>query len=138
MVKILDFGLAKVDEVPSPASSPEATTLTLQTDPGTILGTVGYMSPEQIRGQTIDARSDMFSLGCVIYEMITGSGPFERPTAADTLAAALKDEPDFSCLPAEIPSELHRIVAHGLEPDPDRRFQSARDLAFALEGIDLT
>ena len=138
VVKILDFGLAQVDEVPSPAPSPEATTVTLRTDPGAILGTAGYMSPEQIRGLATDARSDIFSLGCVIYEMITGSGPFERPTAADSLAAALKDEPDLSCLPVEIPSELHRIVAHGLEPDPDRRFQSARDLAFALEGIDLT
>jgi serine/threonine-protein kinase len=96
------------------------------------------MSPEQIRGLATDARSDIFSLGCVIYEMITGKGPFERPTAADSLAAALKDEPDLSCVPVETPSELHRIVAHGLEPDPDRRFQSARDLAFALEGIDLT
>ncbi len=136
-VKILDFGLAQVDEVPSPAASPEATTATILTEPGAMLG-VGYMSPERIRGQATDARSDIFSLGCVIYEMITGSGPFERPTAADRLAAALKDEPDLSRLPVEIPAELHRIVAHGLEGDPDRRFQSARDLAFALEGIDLT
>jgi DNA-binding response OmpR family regulator len=138
LVKILDFGLARVDEMPSPAPSPQATTITLRTDPGSILGTAGYMSPEQIRGLATDARSDIFSLGCVIYEMITGKGPFARPTAADTLAAALKDEPDLSCLPAEIPPELQRIVAHGLERDPDSRFQSARDLAFALEGIDLT
>jgi len=138
VVKILDFGLAQVEAAASPATSPEASTLTLRTEPGAILGTAGYMSPEQIRGLPTDARSDIFSLGCVIYEMITGKGPFARPTAADSLAAALKDEPDLSCLPQEVPPELLRIVAHGLEPDPDRRFQSAQDLGFALEGIDLT
>ncbi len=137
-VKILDFGLARVNEPPSAAPTPESTTMTLQTDPGAILGTAGYMSPEQIRGLATDARSDIFSLGCVIYEMLAGSGPFRRPTAADSLAAALNDKPDLTCLPAEDPSELHRIVARVLEPDPEQRFQSARDLAFAFEGIDLT
>ncbi len=137
-VKILDFGLAQVDDAAASLPSPEGTTASLETDPGSVLGTPGYMAPEQIRGQTSDARSDVFSLGCVIYEMISGSGPFERSTAADSLAATLKDEPDLSALPNEVPAELRRIVAHGLERDPDRRFQSARDLAFALEGIDLT
>ena len=75
-VKILDFGLAKVDDDPRPDHTPDASTLTIQTDPGAILGTAGYMSPEQIRGQATDARSDIFSLSCVLYEMVAGTGPF--------------------------------------------------------------
>ena len=106
------------------------------TDPGMIMGTVGYMSPEQVRGQQVDTRSDLFSLGCVLYEMVTGQRAFARDTTADTLAAILYDD-----LPEQIgsgkwmPPELDRIIRHCLEKSPEERFHSARDLAFALRAI---
>ena len=129
-VKILYFGLARLAEGASSATSPEA--------PVAMVGTASFRAPEQIRGQEADARSDLFSLARVIYELVAGPGSSSRPAAADGPAEDLREEPDLSGLPAEIPPELRRILAHGLEPDPDRRFQSARDLAFALEGIRLT
>ncbi|MCP3978515.1 MAG: protein kinase [bacterium] len=137
-VKILDFGLARVEEDAVASSTPDASTVSLRTDPGSMLGTVGYMSPEQIRGQATDERSDLFSLGCVIYEMLAGAGPFARATSADTLAAALKEEPDLSRLPDAVPADLRSIVRKSLQADPERRYRAARDLAFALEGVDLT
>ena len=98
------------------------------------MGTVGYMAPEQVRGQTVDARADIFAFGAVLYEMLTGQRAFQRDTAADTMTAILNEDPPELARPrADIPPALDRIVRHCLEKNPDERFQSARDLAFALE-----
>ena len=123
-VKLLDFGLAKMD----PGLGREMTeTLT---DPGTIVGTVGYMSPEQVSGQTIDHRGDIFSFGIVLYELLSGKRAFERNTWAETVHAIVRDEPP--ALPATIPVGLRQIIARCLEKEPANRFQSAKDLGFAL------
>ncbi|MBI3682023.1 MAG: serine/threonine protein kinase [Acidobacteria bacterium] len=124
-VKILDFGLARVVAV-----TPEAETAT---EPGAVMGTVGYMSPEQVRGEQVGPPSDIFSLGCVLYEMIAGRRAFSRPTASETLSPILRDEPPE--LGIQIPPELDRVIRHSLEKNPGERFQSARDLAFALKAI---
>ena len=105
------------------------TTQTL-TDPGTIVGTVGYMSPEQVNGQPIDHRADIFSFGIVLYELISGKRAFERNTWAETVHAIVRDEPP--ALPATIPVGLRQIIARCLEKEPANRFQSAKDLGFAL------
>lgn len=133
-VRILDFGLAKLGEAKS--STPEASTQTHATDPGTVLGTVAYMSPEQVRGQPLDARSDLFAFGVLLYELLAGRRPFSGESAADTQAAILHAEPDeLSADERQIPSTLGRIVHRCLEKRPDQRFQSATDLAFALETL---
>jgi Tol biopolymer transport system component len=139
-VKILDFGLARPTTVADRGSSNAANTATMFspaiTNPGTVMGTVGYMAPEQIRGQVADGRSDLFALGAVLYEMLTGQRAFERDTAADTITAILKeDPPEFSRTRAEIPPGLDRIIRHCLEKNVGERFQSARDVAFALEAL---
>jgi len=124
-VKILDFGLARREA----ESSPEAETVT---QPGTVMGTAGYMSPEQVRCEKAEAASDIFSLGCVIYEMVAGTGPFRRQTMAETMAAILNsDAPP----PAGASEELQRLVARCLEKNAGQRFQSAGDLAFALRRL---
>jgi tetratricopeptide (TPR) repeat protein len=106
------------------------------TDPGIVMGTAGYMSPEQVRGLPVDHRSDIFSLGCVLYEMVTGRRAFARATAADTMAAILTEEPpDPSSIEKVVPAPLSRAIAHCLEKQPEERFQSARDLAFELRAI---
>ena len=132
-VKILDFGIASVSESPVLA----ADTVTKQgTAPGMIVGTVGYMSPEQATGTRVDHRSDIFSLGIVLYEMLTGQRPFARDSAIETLNAIISEEPpDVPPGPGDPPLALERIVRHCLEKAPDSRFQSARDVAFALEGV---
>ena len=132
-VKILDFGIASVAERTGLA----ADTVTKQTtDPGMIVGTVGYMSPEQARGTRVDHRSDIFSLGVVLYEMLSGQRPFGRASAIETLNAIIsEDPPDIPPGPGDSPPALERIVRHCLEKPPDLRFQSARDVAFALEGV---
>jgi len=129
-IKILDFGLARIE-------LPETATLTLEaTRDGVVLGTVGYMSPEQVRGERADATSDIFSLGCVLYEMVAGSRPFARLTAAETMTAILNAEPrDLGECDAEAPSEYARLVSRCLEKNPRQRFQSARDLSYALEAV---
>jgi serine/threonine protein kinase/tetratricopeptide (TPR) repeat protein len=134
-VKILDFGLARID---SKATTPPALmeTVTLETRPGVLIGTVAYMAPEQLRGQSADARSDLFAFGCVLYEMMTGRRPFLEPTNADTMAAILHEAPPpLSASGRERPAELDRVILRCLEKDPTRRFQSARDLAVALRSI---
>jgi serine/threonine-protein kinase len=131
-VKILDFGLARV-QPPSQTGAETGSYHPAETDPGTILGTVGYMAPEQVRGQAADARSDIFAFGCVLYEMVTGQRPFGRPSSAETQAAILRDEPpSLTHAGKRVPLEVERVVGHCLEKNPEERFQSARDLAFAL------
>jgi Tol biopolymer transport system component len=131
-VKVLDFGLAKLREDSGAAS--QATRLHASTEPGAVLGTVGYMSPEQVRGQTADSRSDIFSLGVVLFEMLSGIRPFHRDSAVETMNAILKeDAADLSAGNGRLPASLDRIVGHCLEKNPDERFQSAQDLAFALQ-----
>ena len=136
-IKILDFGLAKVSH-PMLSGVPEtdSPTLSRATDPGTVMGTVGYMSPEQVRGRVADTRSDIFSFGAILYEMLTGRRAFKGETAADTLTAILKEEPPevWDTRPNVSPA-LARIVRHCLEKNPEARFQSARDLAFDLEAM---
>ena len=136
-VKILDFGLAKLTmpEPDAPGMSTQAT-LDSVTGRGVLLGTLGYMSPEQCRGANIDARSDIFSFGAVLYEMISGQRAFRGDTTADTISSILKEEPhDLSSAGRDVPPLLERIVHHCLEKDPAARFQSARDVAFALEAL---
>jgi Tol biopolymer transport system component len=129
-VKILDFGLAKTVAPAAPGDDATA----LHTDPGTVLGTVGYMSPEQVRGMAADQRSDIFSFGCVLFEMLTGQRAFCGDTAAETMTAILKEEPlDLVKDGAAVPAALEPIVRHCLEKRPEDRFQSARDLAFVLQ-----
>ena len=128
-VKILDFGLAKCrnETLGLPIDSSKST------QPGTILGTVGYMSPEQVRGADVDERSDIFSLGVMLYEMIAGCAPFERETPVETLYAILKDEPPPLDRQSGLSDDVDHIVRHCLEKSPTGRFQSARDLAFVLQ-----
>jgi len=135
-VKILDFGLARQAPMLAGGTDSGSPTVSLRTDPGTVLGTVGYMSPEQLRAAIVDDRSDLFSLGCVLFEMVSGSRPFQRMTGAETIAAILKDDPpDLAAGGRDIPSDLQRAIQHCLEKDRDSRFQSARDLAFGLRSI---
>src|SRR5512143_3826573 len=136
-VKILDFGLAKLKQA-EPGSEGETNlpTGTAGTEPGVVLGTMGYMSPEQVRGKPADARSDLFSLGAILYEMVSGQRAFRGETAADTITAILtKEPPDLSVTNREVPPGLDRIIRHCLEKNPEARFQSARDIAFDLEAL---
>ncbi len=131
-VKILDFGLARQVVTGTGATG----TVAAMTDPGTVMGTVGYMAPEQVRGQTVDARTDLFALGAVLYEMLGGQRAFRRDTAADTMFAIVKeDPPDLATVRADLSPALDRIVQHCLEKNPNERFQTARDVAFALDGL---
>jgi Tol biopolymer transport system component len=132
-VKVLDFGLARQQTV---LGADDATALAQGTEPGTVLGTVGYMSPEQVQGKPADARSDIFSFGAVLYEMLAGRRAFQGDTAADTMHAILREDPhDLDEAAKGLPPALGRIVAHCLEKSPDQRFQSARDIAFHLESV---
>ncbi len=136
-VKILDFGLAKLTES-EPGTSPQSglPTQTAGTEPGVVMGTLGYMSPEQVRGKPADPRSDIFSFGAVLYEMLSGRRAFVRDSAADTMSAILKeDPPDLSATNQNIHPGLERIVRHCLEKNPEERFHSAHDLAFDIEAI---
>jgi len=135
-VKVLDFGLARHRDVEVNKDVTHAPTITRQTDPGTVLGTVGYMSPEQVRGETVDERSDIFSLGCVLYEMVSGRRAFTGDTAVETMSAILKEEPsDVSTSGVELPPELAGTIRRCLEKRPQARFQSASDLAYNLRTI---
>ena len=133
-VKILDFGLARLS--PSRDPSGEGTTITLQTEPGMVMGTVGYMSPEQVRGQPVDHRADIFAFGTILYEMVTGKQTFRKPTSAETMTAILnEDPPSISQITPATPPGLQRVVQRCLEKNPDQRFHSASDMAFALEAL---
>ena len=129
-VKILDFGIAKLTQ-PSDDTA-RYSGVSAETEPGMVVGTAGYMSPEQVRGEAVDARSDIFSFGTILYEMLTGRPAFTRETTAETMAAILKEDPPEP-LPATVPPALERIVSRCLEKAREMRFQSARDLAFGLE-----
>ncbi len=136
-VKILDFGLAKLigagDAELSQTSIP---TRRVDTDPGKVMGTVGYMSPEQVKGRTVDHRSDIFSFGAILYEMLSGRRAFHGESAAETMSAILKeDPPDLYETNQKISPALERLVNHCLEKNPEERFHSASDLAFALEAL---
>ena len=133
-VKILDFGLARSTAGQSELTRVESPTMAPATTPGTVLGTVGYMSPEQVRGEPTDHRTDVFSLGCVLYEMLTGQRAYRRDTAAETMSAILRDDPpDPGTLNVNVPPAVLRTLRRCLEKRPQERFESARDLAFALE-----
>jgi eukaryotic-like serine/threonine-protein kinase len=134
-VKILDFGLAKLTR-PEADESGDAPTQQIATDAGTVMGTVGYMAPEQVRGKPADPRSDIFAFGAILYEMLSGKRAFHGDSPVDTMSAILKeDPPDLSETNRNVPSALERIVRHCLEKSPAERFQSARDLAFNLDAL---
>jgi eukaryotic-like serine/threonine-protein kinase len=134
-VKVLDFGLAKLTQPNWPVDS-KAATVDRATDPGVVMGTVGYMSPEQVSGKPSDHRADIFALGCVLYEMVTGKRAFQKATSVDTLSAILHEDPlGISQLAPMTPPALQRVVHRCLEKDPEHRFQSASDLAFALGAL---
>jgi len=133
-VKILDFGLAKLTEPAGPAS--EVRTVASATDPGVVLGTVGYMSPEQVRGKAVDHRSDIFTFGAIFYEMVSGSRAFRGESGVETMNAILKEDlPDLSSRLSNVPPALNRLVRRCLEKNPDERFRSAHDVAFALDAL---
>ena len=134
-VKILDFGLAKLIRADPEGGASEAPTMTASTEPGLVMGSAGYMSPEQARGLPADARSDIFALGAILYEMLSGRRAFEGATAADRMIAAVKEHPPELSPTGEIPPALRRLVDHCLEKNPGERFQSARDLAYDLEAL---
>ena len=132
-VKILDFGLAKLRPE---TATPDAATLPSQTEPGVVMGTVGYMSPEQVKGQVADYRTDIFSFGTILYEMLSGKRAFRGETSVETMSAILKeDPPELTETGRNIPPQLDRIVQHCLERNPAERFQSARDVAFNLASL---
>ena len=136
-VKILDFGLAKLTQ-PEGQSGPQTNlpTAAAATEPGVVMGTLGYMSPEQVKGKPADQRSDLFSFGAILYEMLSGVRAFHRDSAAETMSAILREEPpDLSATNKSVQPGLERIVRHCLEKNPEERFYSARDLAFDLEAL---
>ncbi|HXH39947.1 MAG TPA: protein kinase, partial [Thermoanaerobaculia bacterium] len=139
-VKILDFGLAKLAGPRLPNATPgnehELTLPTTPTEPGRLMGTVGYMAPEQVRGGSGDNRSDIFAFGAILYEMMAGAPAFRGESPIETLNSILKDDPpDFFEINVRVPGALDRVVRHCLEKNPDERFQSARDLAFDLGSL---
>jgi Tol biopolymer transport system component len=136
-IKILDFGLAKLTQMDE-GSAPQTSlpTASAGTEPGVVMGTLGYMSPEQVRGRPADARSDLFAFGAILYEMLSGNRAFSGDSAADTMSSILKeDPPDLSITNQSISPALERIVRHCLEKNPERRLHSAHDLAFELEAL---
>ncbi|HEV8139141.1 MAG TPA: protein kinase, partial [Pyrinomonadaceae bacterium] len=135
-VKVLDFGLAKLAQQPDDVPAEEAVTKQVRTGSGVIIGTAGYMSPEQARGKTVDARSDIFSFGAVIYEMVTHRKPFDGETPSDVLASILKtDPPPVSQLLSDAPPELTNIIARALQKNPDDRYQLIGDLLSDLKSL---
>jgi Tol biopolymer transport system component len=134
-VKILDFGLARSETATAGPSQTVAETIHSPTEPGMILGTVGYMAPEQVRGLPVDGRADLFSFGATLYEMVTGQRAFHRATTADTMTAILREDPPDAPLDRPLPPAIDRIVRHCLEKKPEARFRSAHDLAFALDAV---
>jgi serine/threonine protein kinase/Tol biopolymer transport system component len=136
-VKILDFGLAKLTQADG-AVGPQTNLPTAPpaTEPGVVMGTLGYMSPEQVKGKAADARSDIFAFGAILYEMLSGVRAFHRESAAETMSAIMREEPpDLSATNKSVQPGLERVVRHCLEKNPEERFHSAHDLAFDLESL---
>ena len=129
-IKLLDFGLVKLLQ---PELTDDEATKQMGTSPGMVMGTAGYMSPEQVRADAIDHRSDIFSLGVILHEMATGSQPFRRESSVETMNAILHDDPPVP--PTDLSPGIVRILLHALEKNPANRFQTAKDFAFALEGL---
>ncbi len=127
-IKVLDFGLAR-----SETDAPDAAASTLMTSPGTVVGTAPYMSPEQARGAPVDRRTDLWALGCVLFEMLSGRRAFDGPSHSDIVAAVLEKEPDWSALPARAPVELRRLIRRCLQKDLRRRVRDAGDARLELE-----
>jgi len=135
-VKILDFGLAKQGGASAAAAATITESAPIESSPGTVVGTAGYMSPEQVRGKLVDQRTDIFALGAVLYEMLSGKRAFHGDTTADTMSAVLKeDPPELTETNRNLPPGLERIVRHCLEKNAEERFQSAHDIAFALDAL---
>lgn len=135
-VKILDFGLAKLTRVGNDQSQTDIPTRRVDTDPGVVMGTIGYISPEQLRSKPADHRSDIFSFGAILYEMLSGRRAFRGESTADTVSAILReDPPDLSQTNRAVSPALERVVNHCLEKNPEERFHSSRDLAFAIEAV---
>ncbi len=135
-VKILDFGLAKLIEPVAEGASVLPTAAPSPTQPGTVLGTAGYMSPEQASGQSVDFRSDQFSLGTILYEMASGKRAFQRKTGAETLVAIIREEPEpLSQLAPKAPAPVRWIVERCLAKDPEERYASTKDLARDLKSL---
>ena len=135
-LKILDFGLAKLTQLDGNQSQTDVPTKRVDTHPGVVMGTVGYMSPEQLKGRAVDQRSDIFSFGAILYEMLSGRRAFHRESVAETMSAILKeDPPELSDTNKKVSPALERIVSHCLEKNPEARFHSARDITFALEAL---
>jgi Tol biopolymer transport system component len=135
-LKILDFGLAKLTQLDENQAQTDVPTRRVDTGSGVVMGTVGYMSPEQLKGRAVDQRSDIFSFGAILYEMLSGRRAFHRESVAETMSAILKeDPPELSDTNKTVSPALERIVSHCLEKNPEGRFHSARDLAFALEAL---
>jgi eukaryotic-like serine/threonine-protein kinase len=136
-IKILDFGLAKLIHAEEGSSGgTNLPTATGGTEPGVVLGTLGYMSPEQVKGKPADARSDIFAFGAILYEMLSGRRAFHGDSAAETMSAILREEPpDLSVTNQSVSPGLERIVRHCIEKNPEQRFHSAHDIAFALEAL---
>ncbi len=138
-VKILDFGLAKLREPSTNIHGSEDATRRAMTDPGVVMGTVGYMSPEQVRGQMTDHRSDIFSFGVILYEMLTGNRAFQGDSVVETMNAILKDDvPEFDDDDRRIPASFEKIMRRCLEKKPEHRFHSTHDLGFALEAMSMS
>ena len=135
-LKILDFGLAKLTQLDAGQVQTDIPTRRVDTDPGVVMGTVGYMSPEQLKGRAVDQRTDIFSFGAILYEMLSGRRAFHGESAAETMSAILKeDPPELSATNKTVSPALERLVNHCLEKSAEARFHSARDVAFALEAI---
>jgi eukaryotic-like serine/threonine-protein kinase len=136
-VKIFDFGLAKLIDTEASGQIAVPPTAALATKPWLVLSTTGYMSPEQVRGALVDCRADIFALGVVLYEMLTGRRAFARATVPDTLTAILRDDiPDVHDGMSQVPIPLEQVLRRCLDKDPSRRFQSTQDLAFALSAVE--
>jgi serine/threonine-protein kinase len=134
-VKILDFGLAQTDPFLAGEDTGNLPTRKFNTEPGTIVGTLAYMSPEQLKGEMVDGTADIFALGCMLYEMVTAKRPFQRGSGAATIAAILKEEVSRDELAEAVPPEFQRVIEGCVEKNPLQRFQSARDLALTLRAI---
>jgi serine/threonine protein kinase/Tfp pilus assembly protein PilF len=134
-IKILDFGLAQTDPYLTSEDTGNLPTRKFRTDPGMIVGTLAYMSPEQLKGEPVDGTADIFSLGCILYEMVTSKKPFQRGSGAATIAAILKEDVSRDELAEAVPPEFQRVIEGCVEKNPLQRFQSARDLALTLRAI---